>query len=135
MLVYSKEVKEVEADLKDNIMVIHRYFDLNDRNSETKLKEFLINIPYGCEIIMTNISASTQQFSMYAQVPEGCMPIKFTQYSTCQTFTLSPYQSTRFDQQFYFPLAGNFRHFPTTITIGEKAVSKAEANVLKVIQE
>jgi len=30
MLVYSKEVKEVEADLKDNIMVIHRYFDLND---------------------------------------------------------------------------------------------------------
>ena len=59
MLVYCKEVKEVESELKDNIMVIHRYFDLNDRNSETKLKEFLINIPYGCEIIMTNISAST----------------------------------------------------------------------------
>ena len=66
MLVYSKEVKEVESDLKDNIMVIHWYFDLNDKYSETKLKEFLINIPYGCEIIMTNISASTQQFSMYA---------------------------------------------------------------------
>lgn len=59
MLVYCKEVKEVESELKDTIMVIHRYFDINDRNSETKLKEFLINIPYGCEIIMTNISAST----------------------------------------------------------------------------
>ena len=84
---------------------------------------------------MTNISASTQQFSMYAQVPEGCLPIKYTQYSTCQTFSLSPYQSTRFEQEFYFPMAGNFRHFPTTITIGEKAVSKAESHILKVIQE
>ncbi len=66
MLVFSKLVKEVEAELKDNIMAIHRYFDLGDRNSESKIKEFLVNIPYGCEVIMTNISATTQSFSLFS---------------------------------------------------------------------
>jgi hypothetical protein len=30
LLIFSKEVKEVESELKDNIMVIHRYFDIAD---------------------------------------------------------------------------------------------------------
>lgn len=49
--------------------------------------------------------------------------------------SLTPYQTQRKEIFFYFPEAGNFKHFPSTITIGDKAVSKAEAHTLIAIGE
>lgn len=43
MILFKKEIKEAEAEPDTNLLVIHRFFELNNKNSEKKIKEFLTN--------------------------------------------------------------------------------------------
>jgi len=56
LVLFKKEIKEAEAELDTNLLVIHRFFELNNKNTEKKIKEFLTNQVYGCEVITTNVS-------------------------------------------------------------------------------
>lgn len=56
LVLFKKEIKEAEADLDTILLVIHRFFELDNKNSEKKIKEFLTNQIYGCEVIITNVS-------------------------------------------------------------------------------
>ena len=60
MIIFKKEIRESEAELEDNLLVIHRFFEYNNQLSDTKIKEFLTNSVYGCEIIITNVSSKKQ---------------------------------------------------------------------------
>lgn len=61
MILFKKYIKEVTISLKNNFMVTHRYAredgqsSLSDKNDAIP-KEFLVNTPYSCEVIMTNVS-------------------------------------------------------------------------------
>ena len=57
-------MKEAEIDMKNDLLVIHRFFDNTNRNSETEIKEFLVDEVYGCEVIITNVSNSAKNFSI-----------------------------------------------------------------------
>jgi hypothetical protein len=76
LILFKKEIKEAEAELDTNILVIHRFFDPNNRDSETKIKEFLVNKVYGCETIVTNVSTKSQDFQILWQIPEGSLPLQ-----------------------------------------------------------
>jgi hypothetical protein len=58
-VIFKKEIKEGECQLKNDIMITHRYQqwvqNVGFKDSETN--EMVINTPYQCEIIMTNISS------------------------------------------------------------------------------
>ena len=43
LVLFKKEIKEAEAELDTNLLVIHRFFELNNKQSEKKIKEFLTN--------------------------------------------------------------------------------------------
>jgi len=43
--------------LDTNLLVIHRFFEISNKNSPKKIKEFLTNQVYGCEVITTNVSS------------------------------------------------------------------------------
>lgn len=62
LVLFKKEIKEAEAELDTNLLVIHRFFELNNKQSEKKIKEFLTNQVYGCEVITTNVSQRSQKF-------------------------------------------------------------------------
>jgi len=75
MVIFKKEIRESQAELEDNLLVIHRFFEYNNQLSDTKIKEFLTNSVYGCEIIITNVSSKKQQFRILWQIPEGALPL------------------------------------------------------------
>ena len=63
VILFKKEVKEVEVDIKQDFMVTHRYqridqYGKNNKSDDDEAipSEFLINVPYECEVIMTNVS-------------------------------------------------------------------------------
>jgi hypothetical protein len=63
-------------------MVTHRYQRIDDFGKTNKSdddeavpKEFLINVPYECEVIMTNVSPNNTEFNLLYQIPIGSMPI------------------------------------------------------------
>ena len=135
LVLYKKEIKEAPADLDTNILVIHRFFEENNRSSEKKIKEFLVNHVYGCETIITNVSATTQTFQILWQIPEGSLPLQNTNYQKSENKSLNPYSTTTFQYFFYFPRAGNFIQFPSNITIGDKVVAVANECKFEVVEE
>lgn len=62
-IIFKKEIKEVEVDIKQDFIVTHRYKRIDEYglknysiDDEAVPREFLINVPYECEVIMTNVS-------------------------------------------------------------------------------
>lgn len=46
-IIFKKDIKEAEADLDTNLLVIHRFFEANNANSSKKITEFIANQVYG----------------------------------------------------------------------------------------
>ena len=135
LVLFKKEIKEAQADLDTNLLVIHRFFELNNKQSEKKIKEFLTNQVYGCEVITTNVSQRSQKYQILWQIPEGSLPLQKTNYQKSENKELNPYTTSTFDFYFYFPEPGVFRQFPSNITINGKVVAKANECTLKVVKE
>ena len=102
-ILFRKEVKEAEIAMKNDLLVIHRFFDNTNRNSETEIKEFLVDEVYGCEVIITNVSNSAKNFSILWQIPEGSLPLGLTSYQKSVPYTLASFTTMKFDFKFYFP--------------------------------
>ena len=64
LVLFKREIKEAPADIQNDLLVIHRFFDYFNRASESKIREFLRDEVYGCEVIITNVSASSKDFQV-----------------------------------------------------------------------
>jgi hypothetical protein len=112
-IILKKEIKEVEVDLKQDFMVTHRYTRIDNYGRQNKSDdddaipgEFLINVPYECEVIMTNVSPESLEYNLLYQIPIGSMPIKRTKFMKSQPLNLASYSTERLTFQFYFPQTG-----------------------------
>ena len=96
-ILFKKEIKEVEVQLKQNFIVTHRYMKVKGHVDEDEAipDAFLINTPYKCEIIMTNVSPVEQKFNLLYQVPAGSMPMGKCRQMMCKPFTLKEYSTLR----------------------------------------
>lgn len=92
MMIYKKELqKQNSFNQNESIMVIHRFFDENNKNSEMKIEEFLQHRIYGCDVIITNVSSTSQELQCLWQIPEGSVPLKNSNYQKSNSMTLKPY--------------------------------------------
>lgn len=69
MIIFKKEIKTVEISLEQDFMVTHRYAREDGKNTSSTEEEaipteFLINTPYSCEVIMTNVSPNVKEFNL-----------------------------------------------------------------------
>jgi len=128
-------VKEAALNLNNDILVTHRYVvaDSAETQSAAMPEEFLVNKPYQCEVIMTNVSPQQKNFSVLYQVPQGSLPLKTTKYMKSLPKQLSPYTTIKEIFYFYFPAVGQFVHFPSSVSEGDRVTAKAQTHVLKVV--
>jgi hypothetical protein len=64
-IVFKKEIKDGDCNIKSDLMIIHRYESLSQSTGqEVELDEFVVNHPYQCEVIMTNVSAKRKQVTL-----------------------------------------------------------------------
>ena len=56
LILFKKEIKEGKCEIKNDLMMIHRYKLLNGCDDDNEAEDIIMNKPYKCEIIMTNIS-------------------------------------------------------------------------------
>lgn len=84
LVVFMKEVREGNSDLKVDILVAQRFFDPKDRyvysdedpgvKFEKDIKEYIVDKVYGCQVIVTNCSITKHEFQVLVEVPEGSIP-------------------------------------------------------------
>ena len=77
VILFKKEVKEAPLEITNDVLVTHRYITA-DSSTEQKSAipdEFLVNKAYQCEVIMTNVSPQSKNFSVLYQIPQGALPL------------------------------------------------------------
>jgi len=61
------------------------------------------------------------------------LPLQGINYQRSDNKELNGYSTTTFQFYFYFPKEGNFKQFPSNITIGDKVVAVSNKCDLKVV--
>lgn len=136
LLLFKKEIRTCELDLaRNDIMVIHRYreFGQSGKDADGKPEQFLARTPYACEVVITNVAPKPQSFNLLYQVPEGAVPLKLTKYMKSQFVTLQPYRSLKVEFDFYFPKAGQYKHFPSNISVNGVVTARGGGNDIAVV--
>ena len=108
MIIFKKELQKTKFDINENIMVIHRFYDEYNKNSEMKIVEFFPQRVYGCQVIITNVSSFTQELQCLWQIPAGSVPLNDANYRKSNSMSMKPYTSETYDFYFYFPKIGEY---------------------------
>ena len=107
----------------------------NERLDNFVDEEFLKQIAYGCQVVITNPTSSPQKFRVLVQVPEGAIPLQNGFYSESRPVQLQPYSTITFDYYFYFPSAGEFAIYPVQVSNPKGHVAAAEKFTFSVVNE
>ena len=143
IVAYHKEIKESLAAEKTPLLVSQNFYRADDRykfeNNERFDKyvtdEFLVHVVYGCQIVLTNPTSSPQKLDLLLQIPRGAMPAVNGFYTKGPFLQLAPYSTTTFEYHFYFPLAGEFAHYPVHVARNGKMIASAPAVFLKAVEK
>ncbi len=107
----------------------------NERLDNFVDDEFLKQMAYGCQVVITNPTSSPQKFRLLVQVPEGAIPLQGGFYSEGRPIRLEPYSTTTFDYYFYFPEAGKYAIYPVQVASTRGHVAAAEDFSFDVVNE
>lgn len=128
---------------RDDIPVLtsQRFFDdspeYQSRNAKQDLVyvegEFVRGVPYGCQIIVTNPSASNRPLSVLIQIPAGAIALGDSRSTKTVPLDIGPFQTKIVTYSFYFPLQGEFDHYPVQVALDEEVVAFAEADRFNVL--
>ena len=144
MVVFHKEIKESATVAKQTpILVSQNFFRHSDRyrheNNERMDKyvtdEFLSGVVYGCQVVITNPTSSTQKLDVILQVPLGAMAVANGQQTKGVHIQLAPFSTQAIEYFFYFPVPGTFVHYPVHVAKNEQAIAFAQPFTFKVVKE
>lgn len=138
LVIFQKEIKESEGDIRNSILVAQQYVDIEHQDDrENDIEEFLTNHIYISRTIITNVSPNKLEFDVLLQIPEGALPIGKSPYQKSYSLSLDGYTTSpsKLEHKFYFPQPGKFVHFPANVSINSVVVAKASAKTLTVLKE
>lgn len=111
-----------------------RFRDVNgEREDKFVTGEFVAQVVYGCQVVVTNPTSARQRLSVLVQVPAGAVPLGGAKYTRSVPVDLEPYRTHTMDTLFYFPQPGSYAHFPVHVAKDEKVVASAAPATFAVL--
>ncbi|MEM7391886.1 MAG: hypothetical protein AAF492_06010, partial [Verrucomicrobiota bacterium] len=144
LVVFHKEIRESETSDDPSPILVSQYFfraddryrhENNQRFEKYVTEEFLQQIVYGCQVILTNPNPNRRKLSLLLQIPEGAIPVNRGFHTKGRQVSLEPYATTTMEYYFYFPEAGTYPHYPVQVARNEKLIAGAEPFVFKVVEK
>ncbi|MHC5070783.1 MAG: hypothetical protein ACYTGO_09895 [Planctomycetota bacterium] len=112
----------------------YRYED-NQRFDAYITGEFLVDVAYGCRVVVTNPSSTPCKLDLLLQIPEGAIPVRVGFYTKGVRVLLAAYATSSIDYAFYFPAAGTVPHYPVHVAREGKLVAFTKPGSLNVVAE
>ena len=143
-VIYRKEIRAAQKpEGQTPILVSQNFFRLDDRfrfeNNEQIDKyvsdEFLCQVVYGCRVALTNPSSSIQKVEVLLQIPQGAVPVNQGRATRSVNVELAPFSTWTNEYAFYFPLAGEFGHYPVHVSRNGALLASAEPCPFKVVEK
>ncbi|MFY9341935.1 MAG: hypothetical protein WAT39_05575 [Planctomycetota bacterium] len=142
LLLVRKEVSRTErvAD-QAPLLLGENFFRLDDRyrveNGERRdafvTDEFLVDVGYGCQVVVTNPTSMQRTAEVLLQIPAGAVPLQNGFWTKGRTVQLAPYATATIEYAFYFPGPGSFAHYPAHAAEKGKLAANAEPRTLAVV--
>ena len=131
-----------EPDARQRILVGQDFFELarpkervdgveRDRFIEG---EFLVGVPYGCRMVLSNTSSAPVELIALVQIPEGALPVDGHRVTDGRRLTLPAYGTTSLETAFYFPAPGTFADYPVHAGRDDVLLGAAASRDLKVVE-
>ncbi len=143
-LLFHREIKPAEIDKEaPKLLVSQNFYRHGDRHVQVGnekvdkfvTEEFLTGVVYGCQIVVTNPTSSTQKLDLLFQIPQGALPVLGKKATDSLPLSLEAYHTHTQDFEFYFPIAGKFVQHPVHVSKSEKIVAFAEPFTFNVVNE
>jgi len=143
-LLFHREIRPAErSEMPGGILVAQQFFRADDRYriedgerfDKLVTDEFLPQVVYGAQIVLTNPSGNRQKLQALCQIPVGAMPVQSGLQTRGFHIALEPYSTETREFYFYFPSTGDFPHYPVTVAVGDKVIGSAAPQVFHVVEE
>jgi len=108
-------------------------FDNGRQRDKLITGEFLKGVPYGCRVVVTNPTSTPIDVEVLLQIPEGTIPVRRGFTMRGQQVSLAGYGSSSLEYAFYFPKAGDYRHYPAHVGEDGELLAFAPASVFDVV--
>ena len=136
-------VQRTDARPRSPILVSQNYYRLdepyrfegNQRFDAFLTGEFLVDVAYGCRVVVTNPSSSPRELDLLLQIPRGAIPVKRGFFTKGMRVALAAFATTSIDYAFYFPATCESPHYPVHVARGGELVAFAAASTLRVVPE
>jgi hypothetical protein len=96
-------------------------------------EEFLTGRAYRGQIVLTNPTPQPRTVDCLWQIPEGSLPLAGAQATDSRSVEIQPFEVQRIEYQFYFPLAGQFVHYPVCLSSEGKVIARADERTFNVV--
>ena len=142
-IVFHKQIQPAPvSDDKTPVLVGQNFFRHGDRyiqvDGEQRDKyvteEFLRGVVYGCQVVVTNPTSATQGLDVLLQIPEKAMPVLGSKRTRSQSLRLGPYATQKIEYYFYFPMTGDFKHYPVHVARDEAVAAWADPFTFHVVE-
>ncbi len=141
LLARSEILPVVQKDGIDPVLIRQACFRLDDRYSydgnvrrqKSVTSEFTAGVVYGSQIVLTNPTEAPRTLSLLIQIPAGALPLQGGFATHSVPLQLDAFATTTFEFSFYFPLPGDFAHYPAQVSADGVFVGAAEAAVRHVV--
>ena len=144
LVVFHEEIRPAAAaDGSTKVLVSQNFFRLGDRTrieageqvDKFITDEFLTQVVYGCQIVVTNPTSARQKLNILMQIPHGAIPVLNSQSTKTVHLALEPYHTQTLEYHFYFPAAGQYAHFPVHVAKNETLIASTLPTPLNVVEK
>ena len=149
LFLVSKKLRRTQvADETTPLLISQNFYRLddpyryegNERRDKFVSSEFLIDVPYGCRVILTNPTPTPRKLELLLQIPEGALPVSSGFETRGVSVSVNAYGTSTYEYSFYFPAPGVFAHYPVHVSEGhssgeDELVGFAEAVSMQVLSE
>ena len=143
-IVFHKQIQEAPvSDDKTPVLVGQNFFRHGDRyvqvdgeqHDKYVTDEFLPDVVYGCQVVVTNPTSASQKLDILVQIPEKAMPVLGSKRTRSHPVTLGPYATQKLEYYFYFRASGDFAHYPVHVARDEALAAWAEPFTFHVVEQ
>ncbi len=141
-IVFHQQIRPAIIDQRNTrVLIGENFFLKNDRyRTEGGLRfdkyidgKFNTHSLYGGQVVVTNPTSTPQVVELLVQIPEGAVATSLSQETRSLQIALAPFNSFSMEYFFYFPAAGQFRHFPAHVTSANLVLANAAARSMEVV--
>lgn len=138
----TKSLIKLEAAAGDSSVLIGQRFQSLQDDDQSKASEvpaepteFLTGVGYRGQIVLSNPTAARRVIDLFWQLPAGSLPLSGSQTTDSKTVVLEPFAVNAISYEFYFPVAGEFAHYPATVASDGKLITQSTEKTFAVVEQ